>query len=347
MDALSEALNSVRMTGAIFYRAECTSPWGFAIPPLHEYAHLLAPGAERVVSYHLMTEGDAVVRFTDGQEVPITAGDVMIVPHGDPHVISNGLAPRIINADGTLDRYLAGDLSTLQIGGGGEATRFVCGFFGCERHADRLFLSGLPMVIKINLRDDVAGQWLEHSIRHLVSEAGGGRPGRSVLLSKMAEALFIEALRRYMEQLPAEQTGWLAAARDEIVGAAIAAIHRAPGRQWTLDNLAEEAATSRSVLTERFSRFLGDVAAGISGDVAHATCRKTASDFARNRSSSGAWRSDTNRKPDLYVRSSESSDCRQRSTAKPNWPNGGAFERSAVEYTYELMCARSRRPDGP
>jgi AraC-like DNA-binding protein len=258
MDALSEALNSVRMTGAIFYHAVCTSPWGFAIPPLREYAHLLAPGTERLVSYHLMTEGYAIARFSDGQEVPVTAGDVLIVPHGDPHVVSNGRAPKIVNTDGTLDRYLAGDLSTLQIGGGGETTRFVCGFFGCERHADRLFLSGLPMVIKINLRDDVAGQWLEHSIRHLVTESGGGRPGRSVLLSKMAEALFIEALRRYMERLPAEQTGWLAAARDKIVGAAIAAIHRAPGRHWTLESLAEEAATSRSVLTERFARFLGE-----------------------------------------------------------------------------------------
>ena len=258
MDALSEALRSVRMTGAIFYRAECTRPWGFAIPPLREYAHLLAPGTERVVSYHLMTEGDAVARFGNGQEVSITAGDVLIVPHGDPHVISNGRAPRIVDADGSLDRYLAGDLSTLQIGGGGEATRFVCGFFGCERHADRLFLSGLPMAIKINLRDDVAGQWLEQSIRHLVTEACSARRGRSALLSKMAEALFIEALRHYMEQLPAEQTGWLAAARDEIVGAAIAAMHRAPDRQWTLDTLAEEAATSRSVMTERFARFLGE-----------------------------------------------------------------------------------------
>jgi AraC-like DNA-binding protein len=258
MDALSEALSSVRMTGAIFYHAECTSPWGFAIPPLREYAHLLAPGTERIVGYHLFTDGDASARFGCGQEVPVTAGDVLIVPHGDPHVISHGRSPRIVSADGTMDRYLAGDLSTLQLGGGGEATRMVCGYFGCERHADRLFLSGLPVAIKINLRDDVAGQWLEHSIRHLVTEAGGVRPGRSVLLSKMAEALFIEALRRYMEQLPAGQTGWLSAARDEVVGAAIAAMHRAPGRQWTLDTLAEEAGTSRSVVTERFARFLGE-----------------------------------------------------------------------------------------
>jgi AraC-like DNA-binding protein len=258
MDALSEALGSVRMTGAIFYRAECSSPWSYAVPPLHAYAHVLAPGTERVVSYHLMTEGQAVARFGDGQEVAMTAGDLLIIPHGDPHVISNGRGPAVVNAEGSLDRYLAGDLSTLQIGGGGECTRFVCGYFGCERHADRLFLSGLPMVMKINVREDVAGEWLEHSIRHLVTEAGGGRPGRAVLLSKMAEALFIEALRRYMQQLPAEQTGWLAAARDEIVGAALAAMHRAPARAWSLDDLAAAASTSRSVLTERFSSFLGE-----------------------------------------------------------------------------------------
>jgi AraC-like DNA-binding protein len=257
MDALSEALNSVRMTGAIFYHAVCTSPWGFAIPPLRDYAHLLAPGTERLVSYHLMTEGCAIARFADGRDVSIAAGDVLIVPHGDAHVLSNGCAPKILSAGGTLDRFLVGDLAVLRIGGGGAATRFVCGFFGCERHADRLFLSGLPAAIRINLREDLAGQWLEHSICHLVEEAGAGRPGRSVLLSKMAEALFIEALRRYTERLPSEQTGWLAAARDEIVGAAIAAIHRAPARPWTLASLANETATSRSVLTERFARFLG------------------------------------------------------------------------------------------
>lgn len=258
MDALSEALNSVHMTGAIFYHSVCTSPWGFAVPPLREYAHLLASGTERLVSYHLITEGNAVVHFGDKPKIPLTAGDVLIVPHGDPHVLSNGGVSKFVDGGEALSRILVGDLANLQIGGGGELTRIICGFFGCESHADRLFLSGLPMVIKINLREDVAGQWLEHSIRHLVTEAGGGRPGRSVLLSKMADALFIEALRRYMEQLPAEQTGWLAAARDEIVGATIAAIHRAPDCQWTLESLAEAAATSRSVLTERFARFLGE-----------------------------------------------------------------------------------------
>lgn len=257
MDALSEALNAVRMTGAIFYHAECTFPWGFRVPHLRDVAHVLAPGTERLVSYHLVTEGKAVVSFADSA-VPVSAGDVLVIPHGDAHTVSNGSPANFVDSGASLGRFLTGDLTTMRIGGGGELTRFVCGYFGCERHADRLFLAGLPLMIRINIRGDRAGEWLENSIRHLVSETGFERPGQSVLLSKMAEALFIETLRRYMEQLPAEQTGWLAAARDEIVGGALALMHGKPFHSWTVAELASEVGTSRSVLAERFARYLGE-----------------------------------------------------------------------------------------
>jgi AraC-like DNA-binding protein len=149
-------------------------------------------------------------------------------------------------------------LTTTRYGGGGEATRFVCGFFGCDQHACKLFLAGLPPLLKISIRGDAGGEWLESSIRHLVCEVGSARPGATVLLSKMAEALFVEALRRYMEQLPPEQIGWLAGARDPIVGGALALLHRKPYHRWTTDELAAEAGASRSALVERFNRFLGE-----------------------------------------------------------------------------------------
>jgi AraC-like DNA-binding protein len=258
MDALSKALNAVRMTGAIFYQAECTAPWGFAVPPLQQVAHLLAPGTERLVPYHLVTEGRAVVRFENAMVVPIVAGDVVIIPHGDAHTVSNGSPSTVIDSGASLGNFLAGELTTMRVGRGGELTRFVCGYFGCERHADRLFLAGLPLMIKINIRGDAAGEWLENSIRYLVSQASSGRPGQAVLLSKMAEALFIETLRRYMEQLPLEQTGWLAGARDPVVGRALAALHGKPAHHWSLEELAAEVGASRSVLAERFTRFLGE-----------------------------------------------------------------------------------------
>jgi len=258
MDALSEALTAVRMTGAIFFDAICTAPWGFAVPPMEQAAPKLSPGTERLVGYHLVAEGRAIVRLYDGTEIPIAAGDVVIFPHGDPHTVANGAPKTLIDSGKSIRSSLAGELSTLRIGGGGEATRFVCGYFGCERHAAKLFLAGLPAMVSINVRSDAAGAWLESSIRHLLSEAASGRPGRMVLLSKMAEALFIETLRRYMEQLPPEQIGWLAGARDPIVGTALALLHRKPCHPWSVAGLATEAGTSRSVLTERFTQLIGE-----------------------------------------------------------------------------------------
>lgn len=257
MDVLSEALNSVRMTGAIFYYAECTAPWGFAVPPLRKVAHLLAPGTERLVPYHLVAEGGALVRFDDGADIELKAGDVVIIPHGDAHTVSNGSPAKLIDSAASLGKFIAGDLRTMSLGGGGEKTTFVCGYFGCERHADALFLAGLPQVIKINVRGDATGEWLERSIRYLVAEADSGRAGQKVLLSKMAEALFVQTLRIYMEQLPPEQTGWLAGARDPVVGGCLALMHQQPYRRWTLPELARQAGASRSVVAERFAQFLG------------------------------------------------------------------------------------------
>ena len=258
MDALSEALNAVRMTGAIFFHAECAAPWGFEVPSVSQVQHVLSPGTERLVNYNLMTEGTAVARFSDGEEVTLRPGDLTILPHGDAHTVSNGSPRAFIDDTAGLADILRGNVRMLRFGEGGEITRFICGFFGCERSADRLFLAGLPRLIRINIRENPTSAWLETAIRHLVSEAESDRPGRSILLSRMAESLFIEALRCHMEQLPSDQTGWLAGARDPVVGGILALLHREPSRDWTLDALASAVGSSRSVIAKRFDRFIGD-----------------------------------------------------------------------------------------
>jgi AraC-like DNA-binding protein len=260
MDAFSQALSSVRMTGAIFVDAICTAPWGFSVPPMASVTRLLAPGTEHLVGYHLVTEGEALIGLEGSPDIAITAGDVVIFPHGDPHTVANGTPRQFVDSGKALGQWLAGDFVPLKVGagGGGAVTRFVCGYFGCERHAARLFLAGLPPCIRMNVRGDGAGEWLETSIRHLLNDTTSSRPGRGVLLAKMAEAIFIETLRRYMEELPPEQTGWLAGARDPVVGAALALLHRKPCHSWTVAELASQTGTSRSVLSERFTRFLGE-----------------------------------------------------------------------------------------
>ena len=262
MDALSQAFVSVRASGAVFFRMECSSPWGFAVPNVNDAAELLSPGTGRIVNYHLVTEGRAFVRLDDGEAFWAEAGDVVILPHGDAHTVSSGHVDHYSDSALALRRLLSDRPVTLRLGSeDGEMTRIVCGFIGCEKTAERLFLSGLPSHLCISLHENLTTDWLSGSIAHLALEAEQGLPGSSILLSRMAEALFVEALRRFMQHLPAEQTGWLAAARDPMVGAVLALLHQNPARRWTLNDLAAEVGASRSVLTRRFFQLLDDTPA--------------------------------------------------------------------------------------
>ena len=258
MDALSEALSSVYMTGAIFLDAEFTAPWGVAVPQARELAAVLAPAAQHLVNYHFVIEGTLTVETENGEDLEATAGDIVIMPYGDRHRLSNGRSPQFVDSAQALRALAHGDVIRFQLGGGGARTRIVCGFFGCRRQAVRLFLAGLPPVLCIPVRGDPSGTWIESSILHLISDAEADRPGRAVLLARMAEALFIESMRRYVERLPEDQTGWLAAARDPVVGRVLALIHREPKRHWSTAELAEAAGASRSVVNERFARLLGE-----------------------------------------------------------------------------------------
>jgi len=256
MDALSEVLRSVRLTGATFFSAEFTAPWGFTSPPMQAMASSLAPGTAHVVLYHLVTEGHATAKLASGGELPLEGGDVVVFPHGEAHRVWNGRTRQWRDTASDVQRALAGDLRVTRAGGRGEMTRFVCGYFGCEKHASELFLSGLPSILKIRLRTGETPDWLETAIRFLATEAASDHPGRLALLAKLSEALFVETLRRYMGALPLAATGWLAGARDPATGRALALMHRDPGRAWTLAVLAREAGVSRSTLMDRFSHFL-------------------------------------------------------------------------------------------
>ena len=203
MDAISEALKVVRVTGAAFFNAEFTAPWGFASPPTETIASALsATGTERLAIYHLVLEGIAQIRIDGELEPPLAAGDLVILPHGHRHAMSNGRPRTLHDMARSLPQLLSQGPEVMRLGGDGPPTRFVCGYFGCDRHASRLFLSGLPAAIKVSMRDGARVSWLENSIRYAMAEAAHRKPGSGALLSKLSEALFVEALSRYMEQMP-------------------------------------------------------------------------------------------------------------------------------------------------
>ena len=181
-----------------------------------------------------------------------------MIPHGDPHIMENGSTTQPINDSEQLGEVLAQGMKLWRIGGGGEVTKVVCGYMACDPRLSHVFLSGLPPVFKISIRNDASGQWLEKSIRFSVDQTGEAHAGREAVLAKLSEVLFVEALRAYITSLPPEQTGWLAGARDAEVSKALALMHQRPADPWTIASLAQGAGVSRSVLAERFRHFLGE-----------------------------------------------------------------------------------------
>ena len=254
MDPLSDVLRAVRLTGAFFYVVETTEPWSATVAPARELVPRVLPGAEHLMAYHIVTAGSCWMGCEGDEQVLLEAGDAIVFPHGDSHFASGRRGHRV-----DPRRYSAAPsrpLETIRLGAAGSpaAASLVCGFLGCDARPYNPLLSALPR--SLHARGIAAG-WLAEFPRQVVAEAWQTRAGGTTMLTRMAELMFVEIVRRYTEELSPRQAGWLAGLRDPVVAPAIAALHTRPAHPWTLAELARAAATSRTVLTERFSQTVG------------------------------------------------------------------------------------------
>ena len=256
MDAFSEVLNGVRLKGAMFFRAEFSAPWQLSTPHCRALAPTLAPGAPHMLIYHFVVDGSARVCLEGEPEVELSPGDIVLFPHGDPHRLSSGSGSNQLDGAALLQKVATHDLSPMRAGGGGAMTGFVCGYLTCDPLLCGPILESLPPMLKVNIRTDHSGQWLEQSLMHLVEEAASDRAGSDVMLNKLSEVLFVDTIRRYVTGLPDQTIGWLAGARDPVVGKSLALLHSRPSHPWTIAELAMGVGLSRSVLVERFTRYL-------------------------------------------------------------------------------------------
>jgi AraC-like DNA-binding protein len=258
MDVLSEVLRVVRLEGALFFNGEFSAPWCLSEPRSTAIASYLSPEAGHLILYHFLTEGRAYARLPEGRREELTAGDIVIFPHGDAHLLGNGSPEKPVDAMQRFAKNLTQGLKLASFGGGGEITRFVCGYMVCEPRLSQVFLAGLPRMLKVHVANEPSGQWLENSIRFSVGEVNGSNAGSGLVLAKLSELLFVETLRRYINALPPDQIGWLAGARDPLIGQALALLHKEPADPWTVSNLAKRIGLSRTRFAERFRHFLGE-----------------------------------------------------------------------------------------
>ncbi|QFG24055.1 AraC family transcriptional regulator [Actinomadura sp. WMMB 499] len=243
-DLLGEALHLLRLTGTLYCRAELTAPWGVAVPAL--------PGLMTLV---VVTTGHCWLDVDGAEPRLLQAGGLTLLPHGvphrfrsDPHAATEALFD--IPVEQISERY-----EIMRHGGGGEATQVTYGAVRFDHAAGNRLVAQLPPVVHLDAWDD---EWLHSALRLISREAQALRPGGETVLTRLADILVIQAIRSWLDTAPEARQGWLAALRDGQVGRALTAVHRAPGREWSLTSLAREAGMSRSAFAARFTDLIGE-----------------------------------------------------------------------------------------
>jgi AraC-like DNA-binding protein len=242
-DVLTQVLETLGIQGRVFCRSELSAPWSLALPP-SDFAH-----------FHVLERGSGWIRLEgESAAIPLAGGDLVIVPHGGGHVLCDSPETPSVPLGRLVPRSEQGH-PVIRHGGGGAETRVICGSFQFQSPAESPLLSLLPPLIHIR---GAAEEWLASTLQLLFYEARHDRPGAKAMLSRLTDVIFVQAVRIWMTNQPAEQAGWLGGLRDPQIGTALGLIHQAPERAWSVSALAREVAMSRSPFAARFTALVGE-----------------------------------------------------------------------------------------
>lgn len=258
-DALSDVLRAVRLTGAVFFNLDVKAPWVAETPSAVQCAPYVMPDAGYLIEYHLITRGRCWAGLVDADPVQLEAGDIIVFPRGDAHVLSSApgmrFPPDMANFKGAETTQLP---FVMQFGGNDpEEAGVVCGFLGCDARPFNPLLVALPRFLHLPAASPHRSAWLNHIIQAAIDESNIKQSGGESVLGRLSELMFIEVVRSYIRTLSSEETGWLAGLADRHIAAALNAMHGKPSQAWTLEELARLAGLSRSAFAERFTQVLG------------------------------------------------------------------------------------------
>ena len=258
MDALSDVLRVAHLTGGVFLRAEFFAPWCIASRLTPEHCSPVLGPASHMMIFHYVAEGEVHIQIEGEQDEDlIEAGEVVLLPRNDMHLMGSDLRLPAVPGKEVIRPPRDGGLFSIHHGGTGSCTRMVCGFLGCASTEGNPVISSLPPLLRVKLEQGGAAEWIRSTFQYAAEEVSAGRPGSETVLAKVSELLFVEAVRRYAEELPDGRTGWFSGLRDPHVARALALLHRDITRRWTVDELGREVGMSRSALADRFIRLIG------------------------------------------------------------------------------------------
>ena len=258
MDALSDVLRVAHLTGGVFLRAEFFAPWCISSRLTPEHCSPVLGPASHMMIFHYVAEGEVHIQIEGEQDEDlIETGEVVLLPRNDMHLMGSDLSVPAVPGKEVIRPPRDGGLFSIHHGGTGSCTRMVCGFLGCASTEGNPVISSLPPLLRVKLQQGGAAEWIRSTFQYAAEEVSAGRPGSETVLAKVSELLFVEAVRRYAEELPDGRTGWFSGLRDPHVARALALLHRDITRRWTVDELGREVGMSRSALADRFIRLIG------------------------------------------------------------------------------------------
>jgi len=258
MDALSDVLRVAHLTGGVFLRAEFFAPWCISSRLTPEHCSPVLGPASHMMIFHYVAEGEVHIQIEGEQDEDlIEAGEVVLLPRNDMHLMGSDLRLPAVPGKEVIRPPRDGGLFSIHHGGTGSCTRMVCGFLGCASTEGNPVISSLPPLLRVKLEQGGAAEWIRSTFQYAAEEVSAARPGSETVLAKVSELLFVEAVRRYAEELPDGRTGWFSGLRDPHVARALALLHRDITRRWTVDDLGREVGMSRSALADRFIRLIG------------------------------------------------------------------------------------------
>lgn len=257
MDGVNDLLQATRLAGGVFLDAEFSAPWCVHSGVTKEECAPFVANPTHIIAYHYICAGRMLLELDGHEPVSVESGEVVLLPQNEPHRLGSAPGLRPVNAEEFMEPGEGGQLARIVYGGGGEQTRMLCGFLASEVPNDPI-IRVLPKVLKVRIADAPSSAWIESTMRFGAQEIAGGLSRSPAMLAKLAELLFVEAVRRYLAAQPPEQSGWRAGISDPMIGRALALLHRQLAQRWTAEDLARSVGMSRSAFADRFTRIMGE-----------------------------------------------------------------------------------------
>ena len=245
-DILGDLLGSLRFTTIVYGHLELGAPWGLSFPSLPASASLI-----------VIARGSAQLEVEQlGETTVLSAGDVALLPSGGAHVLRDGKGSPL-HVLGTSQCQRATAINPIHLGGKGARTTLVAGAFRYgSGHRIPLFET-LPPVIHIAASDGRASPWLSSTVQLLIAESAARSPGGTVVVSRLVDVLFVQALRTFIMSGTCKESG-LRALGDLQIGKALQLVHERPAEPWTVEGLARVVGLSRSAFAARFTELVGE-----------------------------------------------------------------------------------------